>query len=171
MEFSNDGKTMFVIGNAGDEINQYELSASYDWSSENNSKKAFEKRINISALVGNGPHGIAFNADGTKVFLNNKDKIVKEFNTAGPFDIASLTLVQNINLSEYLTKGLRGLEFADDGKKFLVIEADCASTCYNVAKIHEFTLSTAYDVSSYTCLLYTSPSPRDRTRSRMPSSA
>ena len=24
---------------------------------------------------------------------------------------------------------------------------------------------------SYTCLLYTSPSPRDRTRSRMPSSA
>ena len=26
-------------------------------------------------------------------------------------------------------------------------------------------------VSAYTCLLYTSPSPRDRTRSRMPSSA
>ena len=25
--------------------------------------------------------------------------------------------------------------------------------------------------NSYTCLLYTSPSPRDRTRSRMPSSA
>ena len=26
-------------------------------------------------------------------------------------------------------------------------------------------------VNTYTCLLYTSPSPRDRTRSRMPSSA
>ena len=26
-------------------------------------------------------------------------------------------------------------------------------------------------VTAYTCLLYTSPSPRDRTRSRMPSSA
>ena len=26
-------------------------------------------------------------------------------------------------------------------------------------------------IKSYTCLLYTSPSPRDRTRSRMPSSA
>ena len=26
-------------------------------------------------------------------------------------------------------------------------------------------------VRTYTCLLYTSPSPRDRTRSRMPSSA
>ena len=28
-----------------------------------------------------------------------------------------------------------------------------------------------YDVENFTCLLYTSPSPRDRTRSRMPSSA
>ena len=29
----------------------------------------------------------------------------------------------------------------------------------------------AYPVQTATCLLYTSPSPRDRTRSRMPSSA
>ena len=29
----------------------------------------------------------------------------------------------------------------------------------------------SYDMAYYTCLLYTSPSPRDRTRSRMPSSA
>ena len=34
------------------------------------------------------------------------------------------------------------------------------------------TTSTTYtDVSGMSCLLYTSPSPRDRTRSRMPSSA
>ena len=31
--------------------------------------------------------------------------------------------------------------------------------------------STVEDGRQYTCLLYTSPSPRDRTRSRMPSSA
>ena len=29
----------------------------------------------------------------------------------------------------------------------------------------------AYEICNNTCLLYTSPSPRDRTRSRMPSSA
>ena len=28
-----------------------------------------------------------------------------------------------------------------------------------------------FSVNQYSCLLYTSPSPRDRTRSRMPSSA
>ena len=32
-------------------------------------------------------------------------------------------------------------------------------------------LFAAYNTSAYICLLYTSPSPRDRTRSRMPSSA
>ena len=30
---------------------------------------------------------------------------------------------------------------------------------------------TVYDVTNNTCLLYTSPSPRDRQKSRMPSSA
>ena len=33
------------------------------------------------------------------------------------------------------------------------------------------TVTVTYDKVSETCLLYTSPSPRDRTRSRMPSSA
>ena len=35
----------------------------------------------------------------------------------------------------------------------------------------EADLPTAGSVAAYPCLLYTSPSPRDRTRSRMPSSA
>ena len=32
-------------------------------------------------------------------------------------------------------------------------------------------INAPFSIKSYTCLLYTSPSPRDRTRSRMPSSA
>ena len=38
---------------------------------------------------------------------------------------------------------------------------------------HEFAISAAneFGIKEETCLLYTSPSPRDRTRSRMPSSA
>ena len=43
----------------------------------------------------------------------------------------------------------------EDGKEYPVIKVEVSSAS------HPF----------YTCLLYTSPSPRDRTRSRMPSSA
>ena len=35
----------------------------------------------------------------------------------------------------------------------------------------DVTIDTDFSVAAETCLLYTSPSPRDRTRSRMPSSA
>ena len=38
-----------------------------------------------------------------------------------------------------------------------------------ISKLGNFAIQ--YGGTGYTCLLYTSPSPRDRTRSRMPSSA
>ena len=39
------------------------------------------------------------------------------------------------------------------------------------AQLPGFAMGMANIIMSYDCLLYTSPSPRDRTRSRMPSSA
>ena len=40
------------------------------------------------------------------------------------------------------------------------------------SKEHEYFVNNDYRMANlYICLLYTSPSPRDRTRSRMPSSA
>ena len=43
---------------------------------------------------------------------------------------------------------------------------------FNDPSGHSSVFETTHIISSkYTCLLYTSPSPRDRTRSRMPSSA
>ena len=46
-----------------------------------------------------------------------------------------------------------------------------ANTSSNVAAVNFKSSATCLDVQSGVCLLYTSPSPRDRTRSRMPSSA
>ena len=41
----------------------------------------------------------------------------------------------------------------------------------NYAEQKKYNLALEDFQQAYTCLLYTSPSPRDRTRSRMPSSA
>ena len=145
IEFNDDGTKMFVVGNAADEINQYSLSTGF-----NVKTASFAQKIDITNTVGGGPHGMEFNDDGTKIFLNNKQKSVLEFHIDA-YDIKPLgSVVNTIDLSDHLTKTLRGMEFGDNGKKFLVIEADCASLCFDVAKVHEFTLSTAYDVSSFT---------------------
>jgi len=145
MEFNDDGTIMFVIGNAADEINQYSLSNGYDVSTA-----SFTQKFDITNKVGTGPHGIEFNDDGTKIFLNNRGTSVLEFHI-NAFDVTPLGALKNtIDLSAHLTEGsMRGMEFGDDGNKFFVIEADCASACFDVAKVHEFTLGIAYDMSSF----------------------
>ena len=46
-----------------------------------------------------------------------------------------------------------------------------SNTVVNLEGLELFSIEEAVAVNSQGCLLYTSPSPRDRTRSRMPSSA
>jgi DNA-binding beta-propeller fold protein YncE len=144
IEFNGDGTKMFVVGNAADEINQYSLSTGF-----NVKTASFAQKIDITNTVGTGPHGMEFNGDGTKIFLNNRGQSVVEFHIDA-FDIKPLgSVVRTIDLSPHLTKSLRGMEFGNDGNKFYVIEADCASACFNVAKVHEFTLGISYDVNSF----------------------
>ena len=63
------------------------------------------------------------------------------------------------------------------GKARLGINIDHVATVRNArgenypSPLKAALLSQKYGADSITCLLYTSPSPRDRTRSRMPSSA
>jgi len=144
MEFNDDGTIMFVIGNVADEINQYALSTGFDVSTA-----SFTQRVDITTRVGTSPHGVVFNGDGTQVSFNNKNKIIKVFDIDA-FDVKPLgTEVDSIDLSAHLPKSMRGMEFNDDGTKFFVVTNDGACCTVN-NKIHEFTLSTAYDISSYT---------------------
>ena len=50
----------------------------------------------------------------------------------------------------------------------VVVMGEISTNCY--VEIPQIVRGVVRDIG-YTCLLYTSPSPRDRTRSRMPSSA
>ena len=72
------------------------------------------------------------------------------------------------------------LGFARDGAKVVVVDRDTAGGEGTVGIIRQqggealfvtADVTKSADVQAYVCLLYTSPSPRDRTRSRMPSSA
>jgi len=76
--------------------------------------------------------------------------------------------------------GYKAIAITDECSLCGVVKAHRAAEKYGIKLIvgSEFTLSSGDKVvviaptrTAYACLLYTSPSPRDRTRSRMPSSA
>ena len=63
-------------------------------------------------------------------------------------------------LSKYLKKKKDAANFINENKKYIAYTAILISGILYI-----------YPIVRYTCLLYTSPSPRDRQKSRMPSSA
>ena len=87
------------------------------------------------------------------------------------------TLYRNHNLTAYDTFDDENIKWDDTTNKFdegaISIDSDTQQFTFSVfVKAEEYTsIRLKITLDDSTCLLYTSPSPRDRTRSRMPSSA
>ena len=63
LAFNNDGTKMFVVGDQGNDVNEYTLNA-FDVSSA-----SFVDSFSVNSQDGS-PEGIAFNNDGTKMFVS-----------------------------------------------------------------------------------------------------
>ena len=78
--------------------------------------------------------------------------------------------VAGLNLLSVLDARKSGVTGIADNMKSLLLIGNSGPTLWQVMPANY--LQRQHPVDEYTaCLLYTSPSPRDRTRSRMPSSA
>tara|TARA_B100000214_G_scaffold94226_1_gene65247 strand:+ start:1 stop:1482 length:1482 start_codon:yes stop_codon:yes gene_type:complete len=62
--FDNDGDKLFVVGNTGNDVNQYPLVTGFDISTTQALTHATSLRTNNIV-----PRGMAFNADGSKLFV------------------------------------------------------------------------------------------------------
>ncbi len=86
LTFSTDGKKMFVIGNSGNDVNEYTLSTGFDVSTA-----SFVDSFDVSGQEGN-PRAIAFNNDGTKMFiLGNGGNDVNEYTLTSPFSLVNIS--------------------------------------------------------------------------------
>ena len=84
LTFNNDGTKMFVVGNAGDDINEYTLSTGFDVSSA-----TFVDSLDISDQD-TAPRGLTFNNDGTKMFVvGNADIDINEYTLSCPFKVTA----------------------------------------------------------------------------------
>ena len=124
------------------------------------SSDQIEKRATRYSVLGGGIFSLKFDERGSKV--------QKKIN-------GSFRQICQIRNSLYATAEYSGTIFIFD-KKFKIkkkIKLNVMNMCGISYSAGEdlFVVTSQTEDKFYICLLYTSPSPRDRTRSRMPSSA
>ena len=133
--FNTDGTKMFIVGQAGQDVNEYTLSTGF-----NVSTASFVDSFSV-ASQDTVPQGIAFNADGTKMFIvGYTGSDINEYTLSTGFDVSTSSFVDSFSVSSQDNQ-VYGVAFNTNGTKMFVVGAQNDS-------VYEYTLSTGFDVST-----------------------
>jgi len=137
LAFNTDGTKMFVSGYAGDDVNEYTLSTGWDVSTA-----SFVDSFDVSSQD-TAPRGLAFSSDGTKMFISgNAGNTIEEYTLSTGFDVSTSSHTDTMDVSGYDTD-TRGVTFNDDGTRMFYHGQQND-------EIYDFSLSTAWDISTNT---------------------
>lgn len=131
--FKDDGTVMYVLGNSGDDINQYALSTAW-----NVSTASFTKVSSPSFLIWYGtdfPRGIYIKPDGTQLYMVSGGSVFQN-PMSSAWNIASLVPGLYVNAQEATPTGVA---FKSDGTKMYVVGTSNDT-------VYQYSLSTAWDV-------------------------
>ena len=133
--FKPDGTKMFVIGQTGDDVNEYNLSTAWDVSTA-----SYSQNFSV-ANQETTPRGIAFKPDGTKMFiLGQIGDDVNEYNLSTAWNVSTASYSQNFSVANQETSP-SAIRFNNDGTKMYILGTV-------TDKVFQYSLSTAYDVST-----------------------
>jgi len=134
--FSNDGTTMFVIGDANNTVYQYSLSTAWDVSTASYSSKSFSV-----ATQGTIPHGLAFKSDGTSMFVIDVGGSIYQYTLSTAWDVSTASYSSK-SFSVATQEGVpQDVCFDSDGRKMFVTGAGSDA-------VHQYRLTTPWDVST-----------------------
>jgi hypothetical protein len=133
--FSNDGLKMFIVGNAGNDINEYTLSEHFDVSTA-----SFVDAFSVASQE-TTPRGIAFSNDGLKMFIvgNGNDKVY-EYTLSEHFDVSTASFVDAFSVADQDTAPLE-IAFDPSGRYMFILGSQ-----HNDVTVYK--LSTGFDVST-----------------------
>ena len=151
--FNTDGTKMYVIGNGGDEVNEWSLSTGFDLSST-------VTHVSATPLGLTNPAAFDISPDGTLMaVVDYNSDTLKGFTLSTPFDSSTISATQSIDLSNdrwpsgptgviYLTNYWvtpAGCRFNGDGTAITIL--DRYNT--NVDKAVSLPLVVPYDVRGF----------------------
>jgi DNA-binding beta-propeller fold protein YncE len=133
--FKPDGTKMYIIGQSGDDVNEYDLSTAWDVTSA-----SYLQNFSVSAQE-TIPTGIFFKPDGTKMYVTGTiGDDVNEYDLSTAWDITSASYLQNFSVAAQ-EPNPQGIFFKPDGLKMYVIGN-------TVDAVNEYDLSTAWDITT-----------------------
>jgi hypothetical protein len=133
--FSDDGLKMFILGNTGDDVNEYTLAGPYCLGTA-----SFVDAFSV-ASQDDTPHGIAFSNDGLKMFIVGiaNDKVY-EYKLSENFDVSTASFVDAFSVQSQ-DVAPTGIAFSTDGLKMFILGSWGDD-------VNEYTLSEHFDVST-----------------------
>ncbi|MGB2762383.1 MAG: YncE family protein [Minisyncoccales bacterium] len=113
--FKPDGTKMYVIGDSGDNVNEYDLSTPW------NVATAVYLQCFSVAEEEQSPHAVFFKPDGTKMYvIGNFGVDVNEYDLSTPWNVSTAVYLQCFSVAEE-EAGPRGIFFSSDGTKMYVV--------------------------------------------------
>ena len=135
---STDGTKFYMAGNTTNSVYQYNLSTAYDVSS------ASYNSVSLSvASQSTEPKGVTFSVDGTKMYIvEASNRVVYQYALTTGFDLSTASYTsKSFNAYPQVTSEPQDVSISSDGTRLYIIMN---------RHIFQYTLSTAYDVSTAT---------------------
>ena len=136
VNLNNDGTKMFVLGQTGDDVNEYNLSTPWDISTA-----SYDSIFSV-ATQETQPWSFSFKSDGTAMYVvGGVNNTVYQYTLTTGFDVSTASYASKSFSVVSQTTSARSLTFRPDGTKMYVLSNSGGD-------IHQYTLSTAWDVST-----------------------
>ena len=135
LTFKPDGTKMYVMGTAGDDVNEYDLGTAWDVSTA-----IFLQTFSVAAQE-IAPTGLFFKPDGTKMYvIGTTGDDVNEYDLGTAWDVSTASFLQTYNGTASETNP-SAIFFKPDGTKMYVVGTTGDD-------VREYDLSTAWNVST-----------------------
>jgi len=134
--FKSDGTKMYVADSSAAEIQEYDLSTAWSIGSSSLSNTNSPYDDGQGGLF----RGVAFNADGTKVYRNNGSTVIYESSLSSAWDVSSATYTDSLNIGSYTPSSHTNTVFSNSGSKMYIAS--------DRGMVDTYDLTSAYDVST-----------------------
>lgn len=135
--FKPDGLSMYVLGNSSDSVYQYTLSTAWDVSTFSYASKSASVASQENEVT-----GLHFSSDGASMYIvGTSNDTVYQYTLSTPWDVSTASYAsKSFSLGTWATSP-QSIAFRDNGLEMYITD-DTSD------KVHQFVLSTAWDVST-----------------------